>query len=239
MLKLIVHLVMRFLLFFICKVDKKSLKAVPKAGPMILAGNHVNFLDAPVATTFLYPRKIISLVKKETFKNPVLSFLFKTWGSIPVNRGAADFPALGKAVEILKQGMFFAIFPEGTRTNNGCLIQGHPGIVVVALKSRVPILPIVHYGAENFNDNFKKLKRTKITFRVGKPFLLNPSCPLPHKEERQMITDEIMYQLAKLLPAEYRGYYSDISKATTNFLNFDIGGRTITRARMIKRSETA
>ena len=221
MLKCVVHLVIRFLLFFICKTDRKALKAVPKEGPMILVGNHVNFLDAPVASTFLYPRKIVSLVKKETFENPVLRFLFNTWGSIPVNRGTADFNALGKAVKILNQGMFFAIFPEGTRTNDGCLIQGHPGIIVVALKSKVPILPIVQYGADNFHENFKKFKRTKVTFRVGEPFLLNPSCPYPRREERQLITDEIMFQLAKILPEKYRGYYSDLSKATTQFLNFD------------------
>jgi 1-acyl-sn-glycerol-3-phosphate acyltransferase len=223
-LKLIVNIVIRFLLFFICKTDWKALKAVPKTGPMILVGNHVNFLDAPVASTFLYPRKIISLVKKETFKKPVLRFLFNTWGSIPVNRGTADFYAIGKAVDIIRQGMFFAIFPEGTRTNNGCLIQGQPGIVVVALKSRAPILPIVHYGAEDFQENYKKFKRTKITFRIGEPFLLKPSCPYPRREERQLITDEIMYQLAKILPAEYRGYYSDMSKATTHFLDFDTSG---------------
>ena len=222
MRKRIVHWVVRFLLFFLCKTDYQALKAVPKTGPMILAANHVNFLDAPVASTFMYPRQIISMVKKETFDNPILSFLFKTWGSIPVNRGTADFSAISKAVNVLKQGQFFAIFPEGTRTNNGCLIQGHPGIVIVALQSGVPILPIVHFGSENFKTNFKKFKRTRIIYRIGEPFMLNPSCPFPKKEERQLITDEIMYQMAKLLPEEYRGYYSDLSQATTHFLNFDI-----------------
>lgn len=227
MLKRVVNLVIRFLLFFLCKTDRESLKAVPKKGPMILVGNHVNFLDAPLAFTFLYPRKIISLVKKETFENPVLRFLFNTWGSIPVSRGTADFNALGKAVKILKQGLFFAIFPEGTRTNDGCLIQGRPGIIIVALKSKVPILPIVHYGAEHFSENFKKLKRTKITFQVGEPFILKPSCPFPRKDERQLMTDEIMYQLAKLLPEKYRGYYSDLSKTTTQFLNFDTSSSNV------------
>jgi 1-acyl-sn-glycerol-3-phosphate acyltransferase len=216
-----VFVVIRFLLFFLCKVDWRALKAVPKDGPMILVGNHVNFLDAPVAATFLYPRKIMSLVKKETFANPILSFLFKTWGSIPVSRGTADFNALGKAVKALEQGFFFAIFPEGTRTNDGCLIQGHPGIVIVALKSGAPLLPIVHTGSEQFHNNVKKLKRTRITFKIGEPFMLRPSSPYPKREERQQITDEIMYQLAKLLPEEKRGYYADLSKATTQFLDFD------------------
>ena len=213
---------MRFILFVICNVNNKALKAVPRQGPMILIGNHVNFLDAPVALTYLYPRKIISLVKKETFETPFLRFLFNTWGSIPVDRGTADFQALSKTTDVLNQGHFFAIEPEGTRTNDGRLIQAHTGVVVIALKSKAPIMPIVQYGGEKFSKNIKKLRRTKITMLVGAPFMICSSSTYPDKEERQLIADEIMYQMAELLPAEYRGYYSDLSKATTNYLSFDV-----------------
>ena len=213
---------MRFILFVICNVNNKALKAVPRQGPMILIGNHVNFLDAPVALTYLYPRKIISLVKKETFETPFLRFLFNTWGSIPVDRGTADFQALSKATDVLNQGHFFAIEPEGTRTNDGRLIQAHTGVVVIALKSKAPIMPIVQYGGEKFSKNIKKLRRTKITMLVGAPFMICSSSTYPDKEERQLIADEIMYQMAELLPAGYRGYYSDLSKATTNYLSFDV-----------------
>lgn len=222
MLRFIVYLVIRFLLFFMCKVDRQALEAVPKKGPMILVSNHINFLDAPVASTFLYPRKIMSFVKIETFSNPILDFLFKVWGSIPVKRGAADFSAFSKAIKALEDSMFFAIFPEGTRTNDGCLIKGHSGVVVVVLKSNVPILPIVHYGTEHFSHNFRKFHRTRITVKVGKPFFINPGSAYPNKKERQLMTDEIMFQLAKLLPEKNRGYYADLSKATTHYLNFDL-----------------
>jgi 1-acyl-sn-glycerol-3-phosphate acyltransferase len=221
MLKFLVYLVIRFLLFFMCKVDKAALKAVPQNGPMILVGNHINFLDAPLAATFLYPRRIVSLVKKETFDNPVLKFLFTVWGSIPINRGTADFRAMGKAAKIIQDGMFLAIFPEGTRTNDGCLIKGHPGVAIMAIKSNVPLLPIVHYGTESFHENIRKWRRTRITFKIGEPFLVKPGRSNPGREERQLMTDEIMYQLAKLLPESNRGYYADLSKATTHYLQFD------------------
>ncbi|HAL73524.1 MAG TPA: hypothetical protein DCM45_00350 [Clostridiales bacterium] len=110
----LVHWVIRFLLFCLCKIDRQELKAVPKTGPMIVAGNHINFLDAPIGATYLYPRPIAALVKKETFDNPLFRFLFKTWGSIPVQRGTADFHALGQAVLALEKGRFFVIAPEGT-----------------------------------------------------------------------------------------------------------------------------
>jgi len=213
---------MRFILFAMCNINKKALKAVPCQGPMILIGNHINFLDVLAALTFSYPRKIFFLVKKETFETPFLRFLFNTWGSIPVDRGTADFKALNKAAEVLNQGHFFVIAPEGTRTNDGQLIKAHTGVVVIALKSKARIMPIVQYGGEKFSENIKKLRRTKIIMQVGSPFMICPSSSYPDKEERQFIADEIMYQMAKLLPAKYRGYYSDLSKATTNYLNFDV-----------------
>jgi len=189
---------------------------------MILIGNHINFLDVLTALTFSYPRRIFFLVKKETFETPFLRFLFNTWESISVDRGTADFQALNKAADVLNQGHFFAIAPEGTRTKDGRLIQAHTGVVLIALKSKATIMPIVQYGGEKFYKNIKKLRRTKITIQVGVPFMICSGSTYPDKKERRLIADEIMYQMAKLLPAEYRGYYSDLSKTTTNYLNFDV-----------------
>jgi len=222
MIKLLFNLFVRFVLFVICDVNKRALKAVPRQGPLILIGNHINFLDVLAALTFSYPRKIFFLVKKETFDTPFLRFLFNTWGSIPVDRGTADFQALNKAVDALNKGYFFVIAPEGTRTKDGRLIQAHTGVVVIALKSKATIMPVVQYGGEKFYKNIKKLHRTKIIIQVGAPFMICSSSAYPDKEERQLIADEIMYQMAKLLPAECRGYYSDLSKATTNHLNFNV-----------------
>ena len=222
MIKFLTSLAMRFILSVMCDVDKKALKAVPLQGPMILVGNHINFLDVISSLTFSHPRKIFFLVKKETFKTPFLRSLFNAWGSISVDRGTADLKALKKAVDVLKQGHFFAIAPEGTRTKDGRLIRAHPGVVVIALKSKATIMPIVQYGGEKFSQNIKKLRRTKITMKVGAPFVICPGSAYPGKEERRLIADEIMYQIAELLPAEYRGYYSDLNKATTNYLNFNV-----------------
>ncbi len=213
---------MRFVLLVTCDIDKKELKAVPLQGPMILIGNHINNLDVIASLAFSYPRKIFFLVKKETFDTPFLRLLFSSWGSIPVERGAADFQAFKKSAEVLNQGDFFAIAPEGTRTKNGRLIKAHTGVVLIALKSKATIMPVAQYGGEKFFKNIKKLRRTRVTLRVGAPFTVRSDSAYPDKKERQLIADEIMYQVAKLLPEEYRGYYSDLSKATTDYLNFDV-----------------
>ena len=75
--------------------------------------------------------------------------------------------------------------------------------------------------------NIKKIKRTYIKYEVGEPFKVINNHTYPSKEERQAITDEIMYQLATLLPEGYRGHYSDLSKATTNYLDYDVDLTTL------------
>lgn len=225
--KIIVHTVIKSLLAVLCKVDYSALQKVPQNGPLILVGNHINFLDAPVSLTFLYPRPVISLVKEETFDKPILKYLFNTWGSISIKRGTADFKAFDNALVSLESGKILAVSPEGTRTNDGKLIRGQTGIVLLALKSGVPILPVVFYGNEKFKINIKRIKRTYIKYEVGEPFKVINNHTYPSKEERQAITDEIMYQLATLLPEGYRGHYSDLSKATTNYLDYDVDLTTL------------
>ncbi|MCJ7695500.1 MAG: 1-acyl-sn-glycerol-3-phosphate acyltransferase [Anaerolineaceae bacterium] len=215
-----VNLLIRFLLLFLCKIDYSNLDRIQKQGPVILIGNHINFLDAPLVFSRLWPRKFVIIVKLETFENPIFKFLFNTWGGISIKRGTADFGAYKLALEALKQGKILCIAPEGTRTNDAKLIQGNPGIIAIAQKSGVPIIPVVSYGAEEFHDNYKKLIRTKIFFEVGKPFVLNLNSNYPDKAKRKAITDEIMYQMAIILPEKYRGYYSDLSKLSTNYLKF-------------------
>lgn len=236
--KRLVHFVIKTLLAVLCKVDHSALKNVPSQGPLIAIGNHINFLDAPVALTYLYPRPIISMVKEETFEKPLLKYLFNTWGSISIKRGTADFTAFEKALSALESGKILAVSPEGTRTNDGKLIRGQTGIVLLAIKSGVPILPIVFCGNEKFKENIKKLKRTHIKLEVGKPFYVVNNHTYPHKEERQAITDEIMYQVAALIPEDYRGYYSDLSKATTEYLDFDVDLSTLHHARRQQISDT-
>jgi len=111
MTRFLTNLIMKLVLFVTCDIDKKELKSVPMQGPAILVGNHINSIDVLAALTFSYPRKVFFLVKKETFKTPFLRFIFNNWGSIPVDRGTADFQALGKSADVLNQGHHCACCP--------------------------------------------------------------------------------------------------------------------------------
>ena len=216
----VVNFTLRGISRTICEIDDTELKTIPAEGPLILAGNHVNFLDAPILLSHLQPRKVVPLVKVETWHNPVIGMLFNQWDSIAIHRGEADMGAFREALRVLKEGKILVIAPEGTRSGNGKLLKGQPGIVPLAIKSGAPILPIASFGSEVFWHNIKGFCRTPFTMRVGKPFRLKYDGALPSREEREMMTAEIMYRIAALLPPEYRGYYADLQNATQKYLEF-------------------
>ncbi len=205
----------------LCRVDDAALAKVPDHGPLILVVNHVNFLDAPVIYSHLFPRPLTGFTKVETWDNPFLGFLFSTWGAIPIKRGTIDREAFRAGFKALEQGKILAIAPEGTRSGTGQLQEGRAGIIHIAQRSSALLMPMVYYGGENFWANIKRLRRTDFHIIVGEPFHLVNTEKLVSKEERQQIMNEIMYQLAVLLPPQYRGIYSDLDKATHVHLRFE------------------
>jgi 1-acyl-sn-glycerol-3-phosphate acyltransferase len=205
----------------ICKVDAEQLDRVPKRGPLILVCNHVNFVEVPLMFTHLQPRPLTGFAKAESWDHAAMGWLLTLWDAIPLRRGEADTEAVRQGLRVLEEGKILTITPEGTRTGDGHLQRGHPGVVVIALRSGAPLLPLVYYGHENYSNNLKKLRRTEFHVKVGKPFKLTAPEGRAKNEARQQMTDEVMYQLASLLPEKYRGAYADLSKATTNYLIFE------------------
>jgi 1-acyl-sn-glycerol-3-phosphate acyltransferase len=204
----------------LCKIDDSQLSKVPEHGPLIISSNHINFIEVPVVYTHLQPRQITGFVKAETWKNPAMGFLFNLWGGIPIQRGEADSQAIRKALAALQQKKILAIAPEGTRSGDGKLQRGHPGLIMLAYLSNAPIIPLVYYGGEKIRGNMKRLRRTDFQIKVGRIFKISFPERKPDHDMRIRMVDEVMYQMAILLPPEYRGYYSDLAKLSTNYLNF-------------------
>jgi 1-acyl-sn-glycerol-3-phosphate acyltransferase len=211
---------LRIGLTIVCRIDSKDLDQVPKIGPLIIYSNHTGSIEVPVMFVMLQPRTISGLAKIETWNNVFLAWLFNLWGAIPIRRGEADLAAMKKSLEFLKAGNILGISPEGTRNRNGILRKAHSGVVSLAIHSGAPLLPIAHWGGENFTQNLKRFKRTDFNIRVGKPFSIQFNGEKLDKKLRSEIVEEMMYQLALLMPSEYRGEYADISKSRTDHLNF-------------------
>lgn len=197
----------------ICEVHSEDIRKIPMQGPFILAANHINFMEAVIFFTYTPPRAITGIAKVETWDSPILGPLFSLWGAIPIKRGEADRTAYAACMKALEDGKILAILPEGTRSGNGALQKGQPGIVLLAARSNLPILPAVIWGQENFWSNLRHFRRTKLFIRVGEPFKLETDGMTFDRDTRQKLADEVMFRLAGLLPEKYRGEYADLSKS--------------------------
>jgi len=201
--------VVRAIIRAMCRVEGAELSRVPLKGPLIIVTNHVNFLEAPLLYSLLYPRDIAGFAKAETWRNPFLALLASAWECVPVERGGKDMLSMRLALGALSRGRMLNVMPEGTRSRDGRLGKGHGGVVAMALRSSAPILPIAHFGGESIWRNLRRVRRTRVRIRVGEVFRLREPESGRAKSSRAEAADEIMLRIAELLPPEYRGAYAD------------------------------
>ncbi len=201
-------------------IDDREVARIPMQGPLIIACNHINSLDAPVGFSHLHPRPLTAFVKVETWDNLFMKFLFTAWDAIPIKRGEVDFDAFRAAEEALNNKKIVLVAPEGTRSYHGRLNKGYPGIALLAIRSAAPILPVVFYGNEDFKSKFRLARRVNMAIKVGETFTIDTHGQTLTREVRDQLTNEIMYEIARVLPEKNRGIYHELSKTKQEFLNF-------------------
>ncbi|MEA3350657.1 MAG: lysophospholipid acyltransferase family protein [Chloroflexota bacterium] len=216
----VVNVLVKGCMSLICRVDAVQLENVPRRGPLIIITNHINFLEAPIIYTHLQPCPLTGFSKIESWDHPIFGPLFNVWGIIPIRREDADMSAIRRGVAALQDGQILAVAPEGTRSGNGRLQKAHAGVVVLALLSGAPLLPVLSYGGESYRQNLRRLRRTDFYIVVGQPFKLDDGGTRANRKTRAKMITEIMYQMAHLLPPQYRGEYADVDNATQTYLRF-------------------
>ena len=204
------------------RVDGSALAKVPSHGPLIIVTNHVHIPEIPTLYVRLLPRKVYGMAQAERVLGKNLWGAILRWiDTIPIWRGEADLSALRAGIQRLTEGNIILLDPEGTRSHDGCLQKGQPGAILMALHSGAPVLPVVHYGSENYQLNLKRLRRTDMHYVVGKPFRVEAGSERVTSAIRQRMIDEVMFQMAGLLPAQYRGAYADMELASHKYLVFE------------------
>ncbi len=193
----------------LAKIEVNGRENLPEGGPLLVVGNHFNFLDPLTFIHVLpYPLEFVGGAKMPNA--PGITHMFqRMFGVIPTARGTVSRDTFYGAESILRQNGVLGIFPEGGSWAT-VLRPARPGAAYLAWRTGARILPIGIDGTPKF---FKRLRHgaAKVTLNIGKPYGPVNTDPgkRPNREELDEVGHMIMRSIAALIPAEARGYYSD------------------------------
>jgi len=162
---------------------------VPRSGPVILASNHVSYLDPP-ALGVASPRAVRFMAKTELFAIPLLGPAIVACGAFPVDRTRGDVAAIKRGVAVLRSGEALAIFPEGTRNLGGDVVP-QDGAALLASLSDATVVPAYIDGTRDP----RRLNRITVIF--GEPFRPGDGRKA-RREDLPARTAEIMGRIAAL-----------------------------------------
>jgi 1-acyl-sn-glycerol-3-phosphate acyltransferase len=162
---------------------------VPADGSLIVACNHVSYLDPPILGCFC-PRRVSYMAKKELFEIPVLGAVIRALGAYSVDRQGSATSAVRRSLAVLSAGGVVGIFPEGTRNPTGEL-PPQTGVALLASLGRVPVVPACIRGT----DRALELGRINVAF--GRPLAL-PAGRKATRDDLAKFTAEIMKAIDEL-----------------------------------------
>ena len=189
--------------------DWKGAQNIPASGRVIVASNHMSYLDVLVFTHFLFRngRAPRYLGKVGVFRVPVVGKILLASGQIPVERETIDAKnAVDHAKILLESGHMLGVYPEGTLTRDGQMwpMIAKTGCARLALETDTPVIPIAQWGSQlvvpNYTKRVKLFPRKTIIIRAGKPVDLSP-WKGKHEDPQALIeaTAKIMREITVLL----------------------------------------
>ncbi len=184
--------------YFVYNIKTEGKENIPE-GNFIIAANHRSFADPPVLAVTAGCAKFSFVAKKSLFRFPPFAWLIRALGAFPIEKG--DVSIVDKSVGKITEGRNLVIFPEGTRHKDGKVGKAKTGVVLIAARSGVPVVPVgIVYG--------KKLRfRSRITVRYGKPILPEDIkvSEKPLTSELKSAKDRIMGEIIQLVEGDANG----------------------------------
>jgi 1-acyl-sn-glycerol-3-phosphate acyltransferase len=199
----------------------EGVENIPGDGPVIVAGNHVTFIDS-MFLSLVVERQVYFIGKDEYVtgrgvKGRLMAWFFTTCGMIPVDRdgGHGGVAALMTGRRILEEGKVFGIYPEGTRSPDGRLYRGRTGIARLALMTGAPVVPFAVIGTDKVQPGGRGMPRiAPVSLRFG------PALDFSRYEGMdrdryvlRAVTDEVMSHVMRLGGQEYVDVYATKAKA--------------------------
>jgi len=173
---------------------------IPRKGGVIIAPNHTSNWDPPViAVSIALKREVFFLAKEELFwVNKFYALLLKKYNAFPIRKSGIDKKTIRVASFLLQKGKTIIVFPEGKRNLGNGFLSPQPGVGYLAIKNKVPIIPVYMSGTTEkmINLLFRK-KRVKVIF--GKKidtanFVSNHSL----LKDSKKVTDFVMNRIRSL-----------------------------------------
>jgi len=197
-----------------------GLENIPKEGGVILASNHLSFIDS-VFLPLVIERRIYFLAKSDYFtgkglKNWAVKHFLLGTGMIPIDRsgGKASEASLNTGLAVISRGDVLGIYPEGTRSPDGKLYRGRTGVARMILEGHVPVVPVAMMDTEKVMPIGSKIPKVRrIGVVIGEPLDFSRFEGLEgDRFILRSITDEIMYELNRISGQEYVDVYASSVK---------------------------
>ena len=152
------------------RLRSRGIENLPHGG-FVLAANHTSNFDPWPLGIPLFPHRQLRFMAKSELFNPILKPILVGGGAFPVRRGQADLQAIGRAVELVRDGEVVVMFPEGTRRKKGLRkkheARAHTGAARIALTAGVPLVPAAIKGT----DRLSRLAPLRVAY--GRPIPLD------------------------------------------------------------------
>ena len=139
------------------------------------------------------------------FKNPILAWFSDNWKCIPVRRGRRDFHAVHRMSQVLPNGVII-LFPEGTRSRDGSVLPGRPGVGLVALATRPRVIPVAIEGMNRVLPIGKVIPRIfqRVSVSYGPPIDCSDIYQMPRTRETTQLLVERAMEAIRAQYAELR-----------------------------------
>lgn len=169
---------------------------VPMSGPVLMAPNHLSFLDPPLVA--VATRRGLSFMAKEELFRGALGKLITSLDAFPVRRGEGDSEAIKEAMRRLQAGRAVLVFPEGTRGDGETLGAISAGIAMFAKRSQAVVVPCGIVGTERAWGRGQKLRRSSLRVVFGETFTYAEiATSANEKENREMFATELARRIAE------------------------------------------
>ncbi|WP_030413088.1 lysophospholipid acyltransferase family protein [Streptomyces sp. NRRL S-1448] len=221
MSRIVLKAILGFVMRVLYRPKVEGMERIPATGPVIMAGNHVTFIDS-LFLSLVVKRPVYFIGKDEYvtgtgIKGRLMAWFFTSAGMIPVDRdgGHGGVAALMTGRRVLEEGKAFGIYPEGTRSPDGRLYRGRTGIARLALMTGAPVIPFAMIGTDKVQPGGKGVPRiAPVTIRFGEALDFSRYDGMDRdRYVLRAVTDEVMSEVMELSGQEYVDIYATKARA--------------------------